>query len=232
MTARDTRRASWIGPGRAPPALMLSLLVLPVFLPVAAFADRGALTLEGGGAVRFGAVSPSVGAGDSVMGTLGGAWLDLGYGLTNRLELQASGFWNAGATFVHQRVAVGSANGSMSGALTQDVSRWGAAAGVRYAVAGFVWRVPIGFELGWAHTSSTNRDLLDTSDPRGASSLGLTLGNGSTDQLLVAPFLGIEWLATDHLRFSIMPRLEVLLGGKSTFGVVVPITVGWSWYLL
>jgi hypothetical protein len=61
---------------------------------------------------------------------------------------------------------------------------------------------------------------------------GLTLGNGSTDQLLVAPLLGIEWLATDHLRFSIMPRLEVLLGGKSTFGVVVPITVGWSWYLL
>jgi hypothetical protein len=98
-------------------------------------------------------------------------------------------------------------------------------------VAGLVWRIPVGFELGWAHTRATNRDLLDTSDPRAPVSR-LSLADGGSDELLLAPFAGLEWLATDHLRFSIVPRLELLVGATSgsTLGVVVPLTVGWSWY--
>jgi hypothetical protein len=219
---------TWRGrgvPGQ-PRGLIMALMVMMALGPARALADRGAITLEGGGALRLQSEAPSVGAGSAVAGTTGGARVTLRYGLTNRLEVQASGFWDAHATFVQEPVAVG----SVSGALTQDVGRWGAAAGVRYVVAGLVWRVPVGLELGWAHTSVTNRDLVDTSDPRGASSLGLRLGESSTDQPLLAPFVGLEWLATDHLRFSVVPRLEVLLGRPSTLGVVVPFTAGWSWY--
>jgi hypothetical protein len=199
--------------------------------PARAFAERGAFTLEGGGAVRLGSVRPSVGAGDAVTGTIGGAVLGVRYGFTNRLELQGGGFWYAPATFAQPRVTVSTPSGDVSGALTQDVSRWGAAVGVRYAVAGLVWRIPVGFELGWAHTRATNRDLLDTSDPRAPVSR-LSLADGSSDALLLAPFAGLEWLATDHLRFSIVPRLEMLVGAASgsTLGVVVPFTVGWSLY--
>ncbi len=199
--------------------------------PARALAERGSFTLEGGGAVRLGSVGPSVGAGDAVMGTLGGAELTVRYGFTNRLEMQASGFWDAPAAFAQPRVTVSTPSGDVAGALTQDVSRWGAAVGVRYAVAGLVWRIPVGFELGWAHTRAANRDLLDTSDPRAPVSR-LTLADGSSDALLLAPFAGLEWLATDHLRFSIVPRLEVLVGAASgsTVGVIVPFTVGWSWY--
>jgi hypothetical protein len=209
------------------------LLLLAVAVgPADARADRAALTAELGGALRLGAVSPSIGNGENVTGTLGGPRLGLRYALTNRLEVGISAFWYPQATFVHQAVTLPAASGSTSGALTQDVSRWGAAAGVRYILAGSVWRIPAGLDLGWVHTSATNRDLLDTSDPRGASSFGLALGDGRSDQALVAPLVGVEWLATDHLSFSLVPRFEFLVGAHSTFGVVVPLTIGWSWYLL
>jgi hypothetical protein len=208
------------------------ILAALAFSPEEARADRAALTLEFGGSLRLGSVSPSIGNGENVTGTLAGPWLGLRYALTNRLELGLSGFWDPSATFVNQAVTLPAGSGSASGALAQDVSRWGAAAGVRYVLAGSVWRIPAGLEVGWVHTSTTNRDLLNTSDPRGATSFGLTLGDGRSDQLLLAPLVGVEWLVTDHLSFSLVPRFEFLAGAHSTFGVVVPLTIGWSWYLL
>ena len=204
-------------------ALHALALTLVLAHPGRARADRGAFTLEGGGALRLGAMRPSIGTGDQVVGTLGGAWLGVRYGFTNRIDVQLRGFWDAPATFVQRPVTV---NGT-SGALTQEVSRWGAAAGVRYVVAGIVWRMPVGFEVGWAHTSVSSRDLVD---PATGASLGLVSSEGGRDQLLLAPFAGLEWAATDHLTFSIIPRLELLVGSQSTVGVVVPLAVGWSWF--
>jgi hypothetical protein len=193
----------------------------------AAATDEGALTLEGGPSMRYGSMSPSLGSGDAVQRVSGGARLGLRYGFTGRLEVQASGFWEWGTTFVQEPVSVPSGGGTVTGTLRQDVSRFGGALGVRYALLGMVWRMPVGIDLGWTHTAFANRDLLSSSD---GTSLGLNPGDRTSDQLSVAPFLGLEWLATDHLSFAIVPRLEVLVGTPSTVSVVVPFTIGWSWY--
>ena len=199
-------------------------LAAALVAPAAVRGDVGALTVEAGGAVSLGQVAPSVGQGDAVTGTLGGVWTTLRYAVRHRAELQLSGFWYAPATFTQLPVTI-SGN---SGALAASVTRWGAAAGLRVIAAGLVWRVPVGLDVGWAHTRSSDRDLLAAS----GGSLGMKLGNASADQLLVAPFVGLEWQATDRLTFAVVPRLEILAGGASTLGVVVPLTVGWSWYLL
>ena len=212
--------------------LICALALAMAGSPWSARAEQGALTVELGGALRLGAVSPSVGVGPNVIGTLGGPWLGVRYAFTHRLEVEASAFWEARATYVHESIAVATGSGTISGALTQDVSRWGGAAGLRYALLGMVWRVPIGFDVGWAHVSTTRRDLVDVSNPRAPTSFGLHLGDGSSDHLLLAPFVGLEWLASDHLSLSVVPRLELLVGTGSTLGVVVPLTIGWSWYLL
>jgi len=189
--------------------------------------DEGAVTFEGGPSVRLGSMSPSVGSGDAVKRVSFGARVGMRYGFTSRLEVQASGFWEWRATFVHEPATVPSAGGGLSGALTEDVSRFGASAGVRYALLGMVWRMPVGVDVGWTHTSLTERDLLGTP---GRASLGLNLGDGTSDQLSLAPFIGLEWLATDRLSFSIVPRVELLVGSPSAVSVIVPFTMGWSFY--
>jgi hypothetical protein len=195
--------------------------------PERASADRGAFTVEGGPTGRLGSMPPSVGAGDSVTGTTGGGTLGVRFALTHRLEVHARGFYDAPGTFVHYPVLLSTGSGEQTGALTQELSRWGAAAGIRLIVAGLVWRIPVGVELGWAHTRLTDRAFVNLGD---GTPIGPRLGNQSRDQLLVAPFLGLEWEATDHLSFSVLPRLEFVTGTPSTVGVVVPVMVGWSWY--
>jgi hypothetical protein len=195
--------------------------------PERAPADRGAFTVEGGPAGRLGSMPPSAGTGDAVTGTTGGGTLGVRFALTHRLELHARGFYDAPATFVHFPVVVSTGSGEQTGALTQDVSRWGVAAGARFIVTGLVWRVPVGVELGWAHTRITDRAFVNPAD---GTPLGEPLGTQSREQLLIAPFLGLEWEATDHLSFSVLPRLEFVTGTPSTVGVVVPVMVGWSWY--
>ena len=195
--------------------------------PDPASADRGAFTVEGGPVGRLGSMPPSAGTGDSVIGTTGGGTLGVRFALTNRLELHARGFYDAPGTFVHFPVLVSTGSGEQSGALTQALSRWGAAAGVRYIVAGLVWRIPVGLEFGWMHTRLTGREFVNPAD---GTPIGVQLGDQSHDQLLVAPFLGLEWQATDHLSFALLPRLEIVTGTPSTVGVVAPLLIGWSWY--
>jgi len=228
---RSKKKRRWSRGRLTRVAALLLLSLEGLGAPALASADLGAITVEAGGVWRYGEVQPSTGQGDSVSGSLVGAWGTVRYGLTNNFEFEGLGFWEAPATFVHGQVTVPSAAGNVTGALTQDVSRWGGAVGARYIVAGLVWRLPVGLDLGLMHTTATNRDLLNTSNPAGATSFGLTLGDGASNQLLVAPFAGIEWLASDHFRISVMPHLEFLVGGGSTVGLVVPLTLGWSWYL-
>jgi hypothetical protein len=195
-------------------------------------ADESALTLELGGTVVATRLEPSLGNGDAVTGSLGGAEITVRYALTNRLEVQATGFWNASATFVNTGVHASAGGGSVVGYLRRDVSRIGAAVGARFVAGGSVWRIPLGGAVGVLRTSYDRQDLLDVSDPQNPVSYGLRLDPVQVNRIFVAPFAGIEWVATDHLSVSLVPRLELPLGSSSAPALVLPFTIGWSWYLL
>jgi len=200
--------------------------------PGFAWADRGALTLEGGGHVAFTDVGVPYGTGANVVGTSGGGSAGLRYAITNRLELAVGGFWDPAVSYLHQPVALATANGAFSGAMPSRVGGFGAHGGVRYALYGLVWRFKVGCDLGWAHTYYEQPDLVDVSDPATPVSYGLKLSNVGLDRLLVAPTVGVEWQASDHFSVSLMPRLQALFGSQAGYSVVLPLTIGWSWYFL
>ena len=212
--------------------MVLAALAVSAFSPARALADRSALTLEGGGSFVATRLSPSPGTGDAVLGSLAGAEIRVRYALTNRFEIQATGFWNAAATFVNTGVRATAGAGPVTGDLRRDVGRLGASVGARYIATGSVWRVPVGLDAGWLRTRYEKQDLLDRSDPQNPVSFGLRIESGQSDRLFVAPFAGVEWIATDHLSVSVLPRLELPIGGSSSPALVLPFTVGWSWYLL
>lgn len=198
--------------------------------PTLAAADRGALTLELGPAVSAVAASPSQGTGSSTLGTGAGGTAGIRYAISNRFELAATGFWEAPADYFHSDVEMGSATGAVRGTLSERTQRYGALAGVRF-VKGYVWRLHLGAEVGWAHESYTRRDLIDVSAPGNEHSLGLGLRDRVTDSLMLAPVTGVEWQFTDHWTVSVMPRLQFAVGGVNRLGLLVPVTVGYSWYL-
>ena len=212
---------------RFAPAILLLLLA-----PAAARAERDALTAELAGAVTGTRLDPTIGSGAPVNGTLGGAELRLRHGLSNRLEVQVGGFWNRTASFVNTGVATTSGAGPVTADLRRDVGRFGALVGARYIAWGTIWRVPVGVEAGWLRVSVTKQDLVDRSDPQRPASYGIRIGDERTNHLFVAPFAGLEWVATDRLSFSVVPRLELPFGARSAPAVVVPFAVGWSWFLL
>jgi hypothetical protein len=209
-----------------------AVLLAACFAPVVALAERAALTVEGGGAVVGMRLSPSVGSGDAVFGSLGGPELRVRYALTNRLELQAGGFWNAPASFVNTQVRASTGAGPVVGALRRDVGRLGVLAGARFVLAGHMVRFPVGLEAGWVRTSYTKQDLVDRTDPQRPVSYGLRIEAVNSNRLLLAPSAGVEWLVTDHLSISIVPRLEIQVGAASSTAIAVPLAIGWSWYLL
>lgn len=204
--------------------------LVAAFVPRGASADRGALTVEAGGTIAMTRLEPSVGTGESVAGTVGGAMIAARYALGSRLEVHASGFWSAPARFVSRPVAVSSAAGAFDGDLRREVSRIGVGAGARYVLAGLVWRVPVGAEVGWVRTSIRNQDLLPR--PGGESFVPVRFPNESSHRLFIAPFTGVEWQVADHLSVSLLPRVEVPLGGAASVAFVAPLLVGWSWFLL
>jgi hypothetical protein len=198
--------------------------------PTMAAADRGALTLELGPAVSALAASPSQGTGSSVLGTGAGGTAGIRYGISNRFELAATGFWEAPANYFHSGVEMGSATGTVRGTLSERTQRYGALAGVRF-VHGYVWRLHLGAELGWAHEGYTRRDLIDVSVPGNEHSFGLGLRDRATDSLVLAPVAGVEWQFTDHWTVSVMPRLQFVVGGVNRLGLLVPVTIGYTWYV-
>ena len=211
---------------------VLVVLAVAAATPHRAFADRSALTFEAGGALVATRLSPSLGSGDPVLGSLAGAELRVRYALTNRFEVQATGFWNSSATFVNTGVHATAGAGPVTGDLRRDVGRLGASVGARFIAIGSVLRVPVGVDAGWMRIRLEKQDLLDRSDPQNPISFGLRIDSATSDRLFVAPFAGVEWVATDHFSVSIVPRLEMPIGGSSAPALVVPFTVGWSWYLL
>jgi hypothetical protein len=203
--------------------------VLALLVPVVAAADRGALTVEAGGTGVLTRLDPSIGSGSRVDGTLGGAMLGVRYALRSRFEVHASAFWTAPARFVSRPVVVTTAAGTFEGDLRREVSRLGAGIGARYVLAGMVWRVPVGAEVGWLQTTTRKQDLVPR--PGGESFVPLGFANQRADRLFVAPFAGVEWQVVDHVSLSLLPRLEVPVGGGSP-AVVAPLLLGWSWFLM
>lgn len=208
---------------------MALLLLAAALAPRFAHADADTLTFEVGPAVALTRLSPSVGDGDAVTGTLGGVAFGVRYGVTNRLELQATGSWYAEVAFVNRPVTAATPGGVFSGDLRRDLGRTGAGVGARYVLSGYVWRFPVGAEVGWLRTSHARQELL--SSPESSLSFAVDIRSETTNRFYVAPFAGAEWQAGDRVSFSVIPRVELPLGSASSAAFVVPLVVGWTWYL-
>ncbi|HVP68376.1 MAG TPA: hypothetical protein VMT17_14065 [Anaeromyxobacteraceae bacterium] len=184
-------------------------------------ADRGGLTLELGpslavsprwpvplrGATGFAAAAPGLVAG-------------LRYATSNELELTLAGLFEAPAGGVASVVDGG---GVVVSTASASVSTWGALFGVRF-VFGLAWRFHLAAEMGWQHLACTR---LSASDDAG----GGTAGGGGRDALALAVGAGLDWQATDRLSLALAPRLELLPGAPAVVIVLVPVTLGYSWYV-
>jgi hypothetical protein len=198
-------------------------------VPRAAAADRGALTVELGPALTVLGASPSQGSGSTTLATAGGGAIGVRFALSNELELSATGLWEAPADYIHSNVEVGTATGTVRGTFSERVQRYGALAGIRY-VRGFVWRLHLGVDIGWSRETFTRRDLLDVSDAGNIHSFGLALQDRATDSLVLAPVAGLEWQFSDHWSILAAPRIDIVLGGVERIALLLPITLGCSWY--
>lgn len=201
-----------------------------VALPAAATADRGALTLELGPVLSLTRAPPSQGSGATIVATGGGGTIGVRYALSNELELAATAVWERPADYFHSGVEFGTGAGSVRGMLAERAQRYGGLAGLRY-VRGYVWRLHLGAEVGWLRETFTRRDLLDVSDAGNVHSFGLGLQDRTTDSLVLAGVAGIEWQVTDHWSVTALPRLLVPVRGTMGVGFVVPISIGYSWYV-
>lgn len=203
--------------------------VLAVIMPLGAFADRGAFTLDAGvvlGGVR---AEPAVGTGDSVSGTVAGVTLGTRYAISNHLELTGTADWFAAAPFYNDDTTIVTENGTFRGQLQSRVSRYSAKLGAHF-VRGLTWRVRVGAEVGWTRTTAERLDLVDATAavPR---SFGLGLGSRTTDHLVVVGVAGVEWAISDHVSLAVTPRVEFPFGG-GLMAMTVPLTVAYSWYML
>ena len=211
--------------------LLMLAAALVALGPRAARADRGALTLEIGPALTWWpSHAPPVGSGPGVSGTAFGGIGGLRYALSNNVELSATGFYEAPASYTFPGVSLTSGGTPLNGTLEATISRWGALAGARY-VTGLVWRLHVGAEVGWSHQSATKLDLLNVSNPGSPQSYGLGIPNTNENAFVLAPLLGLEWLLADHWTVALVPRVEIALGSVTQVAVVVPLTVGYSFYL-
>jgi hypothetical protein len=187
--------------------------------PERALADRGALSLEGGGIVSAARLPPPVGTGDSVSGTMGGALLGVRYALRNNLEVTLAGTWLSPVWFYHHGVSVPCAAGATCvGDMGSRVGRTTAAIGADY-VTGLTFRLHVGAEAGWA--AMTYERVTHTQ--------AAVAPSRTVTGVLVTPRIGLEWAATDHLSFAITPRVDLLLSEKQ-IAYSVPFTASYSWY--
>lgn len=211
-------------------SLFLLLALTTASVPTFAVADRGALSIEGGGVLSAARVPPGIGTGESVFGTLGGATLGARYAVSNNIEVGVSALWLKGAQFNNDATTVtSSGSGSFSGQLQSEVSRIGAGVNVQY-VKGLVFRWHVGGELGWSRISFKNIDLINVATDPPTSFGGVGPRTRTLDGIVLTPVAGLEWMATDRLSFAIMPRIEFLLGEPQMTAFTIPIVASYSWY--
>jgi hypothetical protein len=211
--------------------LGLFALVLGSLAPALAGADRGALTLELGPALAVVRSAPSLGSGPDITGTMGGGLLGARYGLRHNLELTGTAFWDAPTKFYHSATSASVSGQTLEGTLGETAGRVGLLVGARY-VRGFLWRYSLGVEVGWSHQTFSGRDLVYPSTPGSSTNFDQRFSDVERDALVIAPLAGLEWQLADHWTIAATPRLEFLVGGVGRFTFVLPVTVGYSWYLL
>lgn len=93
-----------------------------------------------------------------------------------------------------------------------------------------MWRWFVGGEIGWAQQSFTKLDLINVSDPANPHSYGLGLADRTRASFVLSPLAGVEWQLADHWNVAVTPRVQVMLGGVGRVAVVLPLSVGYSWY--
>lgn len=214
-----------------PNLLLAALLAL---LPMVALADRGALSIEAGGGMTGLKLPAPFSTPVKGQRTLSGEVLvGARYAFTNQLEVSASGFYEPPVTVWHNGVTVTTEAGSFDGTLTHGYSRYGFGAGGRL-VFGNIWRLHVGMELGFSRRSYTEMDHRNDAERANIYSYGLfpTGNHRAVTNLLVSPMAGVEWMAGDRWSVSVMPRLHFLAGKESAVGVMVPVTLSYSFYNL
>ena len=203
-------------------ALLALALVVIELAPGRALPDGGAVTLAGGPALTVLPLMtlPVDGSPTALVSTFGGV-LELRYAPGNHLEIVATGFYDAPARFAHVTLDGG---GALVSRLTGEVTSWGALLGVQY-VSGLTWRFHIGGAIGWRHQGFAKVDGWSVS---GGTVPALHSG---MDALVLSVVAGLEWQVSDRLNVSVLPSLQFLVGGEGRVAIVVPVTLGYSWYL-
>jgi hypothetical protein len=157
-------------------------------------------------------------------------WLGGRVAITNSIELTASLFFDLPATFDVASVGVPTGADTARGTLESKVNRKGMLLGARF-VDGLRWRLIAGGELGLSQTTFSSQQLYDVTDPSGPRNYGLALQDSSRMSLLLAPSAGIQWTG-DRLSVSFVPRFQWAVGGgRPSWTVAFPLTVGWDWYV-
>jgi hypothetical protein len=210
-------------------ALTISALAL-LLAPIAARADRGALTVDAGaGASVLRVVAPYADSTASQIGSAPAIWIDGRYGLTNSIELTTTIFAETSVPFYVPGTTITSDAGKLSGTLEMRARRYGVMAGARL-LHGNIWRLIVGGDVGWALSSYSSMRLIDESNPSGPRDFGLALPDTTASSLVLAPSAGISWVG-NKLSITVLPRFEALLGSTRSWAITVPLTIGWDWYL-
>ena len=151
------------------------------------------------------------------------------YGLTNAVELTLGGVYDLPAHVTHAGASIPTVdNGTFTGTLGYELSRFGVLGGVRY-VTGLVVRLTVGAELGWSHRSYSIPQLRDPTRA-GAPDYGLGLPDLAVDDLVVQPGVGVEWAFADHWSASLLLRTTLLLGPEPVVGLSGGLTLSYGWF--
>lgn len=210
---------------------MRLLLVSLALLATAASADRRALSIDVAGSWNGGAVAaPMAATPKSTLGFGPAVWLGARYGLSHNLEATATAFFETPTTMFHNGLTLRAGGSDFVGTLQHSTTRFGGLVGARF-VFGLVWRVHLGLEAGVSQRLNTQLLMIDDRDPSAPVDYGLGLQPTSQTQLVVSPVVGLEWQAGDHFSFALLPRVQLQLGGPTSWSVVVPLQFSWSWFL-
>jgi hypothetical protein len=190
--------------------LVATLLAL---LPGAAFAEEGAVSVEGGaGGTALANPAPYAQGSPTLVGAAPSFRLGGRYAVRNWLEVGATGFFDLPTTYYHPNLSIVTANGTFSGATIQEqLHREGGALELRVQ-RGLIFRVVAGLDVGWSHRAYTGITALGPNDHGDIIDFKLGLVDTTVDNVLVAPIVGLEWAAGDHWSVAVLPRAELLLG--------------------
>src|SRR5262245_9254222 len=107
-----------------------TLVIGAILAAPAAFADRGALSLDvGAGGTTLALPAPYAPSSGSVQGTAFTTSLGLRYALSNSIEMASSAFFEPPVTYFHNGVTVSTPNGDFLGTLKHRFYRYGFLAG-------------------------------------------------------------------------------------------------------